>query len=78
MSASVWDTVELPATSHDVLAIQQPAADPSGPEHRQSDRKAMREVRRRERRRRRLYALSGVIVLAAFLAATVLVLDLVR
>ena len=91
MSASVWDTVEIPATSHEVLVIEEPGAGPPCPDRRlveggaatgegadPSDRRAMREGRRRERRRRRLYALSGVAVLAAFLFATVIVMDVVR
>ncbi len=42
------------------------------------DRRAVRRRRLRERRSQRLYALGGLVVLAAFLAATVVVVDMVR
>jgi UDP-N-acetylmuramyl pentapeptide phosphotransferase/UDP-N-acetylglucosamine-1-phosphate transferase len=42
------------------------------------DRRAVRDRRRRERRLRRLYTLGGLAVLAAFLVATVVVVDMVR
>ncbi|MDA8073779.1 MAG: hypothetical protein M0Z40_00815 [Actinomycetota bacterium] len=42
------------------------------------DRRTVRDARRRTRRLRRLYALSGLAVLAAFLAATIVVVDMVR
>lgn len=42
------------------------------------DRRAMRDARRRERHSRRLYAFAGLSVLAAFFAAAVAVVDVVR
>jgi hypothetical protein len=42
------------------------------------DRRAVRDARRRTRRLRRLYALGGLLVIAAFLAATIVVVDMVR
>ncbi len=41
-------------------------------------RKTVRDARRRARRARRLYTLGGLAVLVAFLAATVVVVDMVR
>jgi hypothetical protein len=42
------------------------------------ERRPVRRERRRARRLRRLYALGGLAVLAAFLAATVVVVDMVH
>lgn len=55
---------EVPVTGHEGAAAP--------------DRRAVRDARRRERRLRRVYALSGLAVLVAFLAATVIVVDMVR
>jgi hypothetical protein len=41
-------------------------------------RRALREERRLRRRQRRIYASVGLAILAAFLFATVVVLDMVR
>ncbi|HLW45862.1 MAG TPA: hypothetical protein VKR78_06570 [Acidimicrobiales bacterium] len=42
------------------------------------DRRAVRDARRRARRSRRLFALGGLAILGAFLATTVVVVDMVR
>ncbi len=72
MNASVTDTVERSA-----LASQWSGA---GAEERvvTLDRRAVRRRRQRERRSQRLYALGGLVVLAVLLAATVVVVDMVR
>jgi hypothetical protein len=72
MRTSVTDTDELP-----LLAPDAPVARPQA-RHPSTDRRAVRHARRRARRTRRLYALGGLAVLAAFLAATVVVVDMVR
>ncbi|MGH8989285.1 MAG: hypothetical protein ACRDXC_11965 [Acidimicrobiales bacterium] len=48
------------------------------PRAKEPDRRALRRARRRARRSRHLYALSGLAVLAAFLVATIIVVDVVR
>lgn len=72
MRTSVTDTDELP-----LLAPETPVA---GPHVRRpfQDGRGVRQARRRARRMQRLYALGGLAVLAAFLAATVIVVDMVR
>lgn len=76
MSVSSTDMAQLPgAPPVPPLAVMVP--DPH-PKAQPVDRRVLREVRRHERRRRRLSTLAGLAVLAAFLFATVVVLDMVR
>lgn len=72
MKASVMDTAEL--------SVLTPRVSLAGAEERipTFDRRAVRHRRRRERRLRRLYTVGGLTVLAAFLVATVVVVDMVR
>ena len=92
MSTQSSDTVELPVVAPESgpAGRSDPAGGPESPRgsdgaghggleaRRPADRRAVRNARRRARRLRRLYALSGLAVLAAFLAATVVVLDMIR
>ena len=72
------DTVELPVVvpENGLVGSRELAGGPEAP--RPADRRAVRDARRRARRARRLYALLGLAVLAAFLVATVVVLDMVH
>lgn len=72
MKTSVTDMDELPMLAPEVAV--------AGPEGRSPtlDRRAVRNARRRARRVRRLYAFGGLAVLVAFLAATIIVVDMVR
>lgn len=83
MSASTTDTAELPAAVEAaVIGHAWPAADTSalagGAAHARAGRRQLREARRRERRTRRLVAAAGLVVLAGFLSATVVVVGVVR
>ncbi len=77
--------MRMPARDTDELPVVAPADELAGPGAaggpegiRAPDRRAVRDARRRTRRLRRLYALGGLVVLAAFLAGTIVVVDMVR
>ncbi len=77
--------MRMPARDTDELPVVAPADELAGPGAaggpectRVPDRRAVRDARRRTRRLRRLYALGGLVVLAVFLAATIVVVDMVR
>jgi hypothetical protein len=72
MKVPLTDTEELP-----VLAPHAPVEGMQGRSH-SHNRPSVRHQRRLERRVRRLYALGGLVVVAAFLAATIVVVDMVR
>lgn len=80
MTASSVDTAELPQARHWVPAapVIDPPAPGQAPPVPPSGRAALRAERWQARRQRRLYALLGLSVLAASLAATVMVLDVIR
>ena len=64
----------------DELPVLAPAVSGAGAELRgpRPDRRALRCARRKARQVRRLYTLGGLAVLAGSLAATVVVVDMVR
>jgi hypothetical protein len=72
MKTSDADTDGLP-----MLAPEVSVAGPAD-RHPVLDRRAVRNAKRRARRQRRVYAMGGLAVLAAFLAATIVVVDMVR
>ncbi|HTX62549.1 MAG TPA: hypothetical protein VMD28_02845, partial [Acidimicrobiales bacterium] len=67
-------------TDNDERSVLGPEKSVAGPEDSgpSPDRRAVLDERRRSRRLRRLYAFGGLAVLVAFLAATVVVVDMVR
>jgi hypothetical protein len=80
MTVRPSEVAELPSTSPSgpvVVFVPDPRGRGKGTPG-SSDRRALRARRRRVRRVRRLYAAGGLAVLAAFLFATVAVLDVVR
>ena len=79
MTAPSVEMAESPPTSRPLAVTRLPAGDRYGSQGRAPlARAALRSERRIERRRRLLYAIGGLSVLAGFLAATVVVLDVVR
>ncbi len=73
MTGSVTDPGERP-----VVAAARSTTGPTDVRPQAVDRRTARDARLKARHKRRLYALGGLAVLAAFLAAAVIVVDMVR